>query len=1254
MIRLFVAIPLLFQLFPVLSYAVNGPVFDRGDSSSLEAEGDLAAAGWVAMVLEGDEDRAVNLFERALDLDEKDYDAVEGLGWLRLQRGELAEAQDLWMRYVAGRPGTAAAECFARNGRLFDGADEGFAEWPLFLLLASERGGDPAFADRCGVEALTYLAHTGQREKVEALEKSLGYLTDFEVAGVYSRFGELDILEQFELDEKPRIEKLKPAFGERRFVGTPPGATFVDFEAILDEYSGVAYARKAFVWPGGEAILEVESDDYFVVSLNGEEVITHFPDDEIAQYIHRVRLDIPAGPALLLVKNKANYTEVYSTDNVWGCRVRLLDGSYSTPELGASEVKAKWGGRPWVLPVVEEVREHFIDYFYKSILAANDGCYEAAAEYVEYATAAAPDCALFHLIAAYVRILSGSGFDLATGKSQLRMAIASDEKAVLAVEELGVFASVEGKRDEAIDYFRRALDMKPDYISAMCGLAEMAYGQGWDPEMQRQAKAALELNPRSPRALATLGDYAYDNDDIAGAVEYYTRYEKVKADDAINLARLAECHTLLGDNDAARRYYSKILAVDPYSLDGYLGLAAIALREADKDTAITFLDGILTVRPRAADTTEQYGMLLVETGRTEEGYAALRRSLELNPSDFELRDYLLRKGIVAEDAVDRVLRPDVAKLLEERTPQDELTDCNSALVLQQTVYYLYSDYSFAETNHYLIQIINANGEADWAEITFLDDPGTKILEARTHTPDGDILDAYSIKSNNGWNIISMEGVKPGSVLEVAYELNLGRRMVFDMHHFYTRQMFLQRINDRVDKGRVALVVPNDFPKDKYPTGFLINGRGGPKKVKGDGRTAYIFENTDAEPIIPEDYMPANAAFMPYAMFTTFHEPDDVAQWFAGELWGRIRCDRTMRTQLDRIIEGAEDDRDRAARVYQYVMENVASSGGSIFYPADSRAVYFDRSGRPVDRAILMMAFYRELEIEAELAILDASGDVEDLDIVTPEIFDSVLVYLPGIGAGGTYLDPFLEGLAFGDYWNSNYGRKAIFISDDGYRMGEIPAKPFEEDSIYLALDAELIEDGSATFAGRREYRGLRGTYRQLFRDPEGRDNTVEYALSNLFDAATLDEYDTENLDDSEGTFAITFVGSAPSQARTREGKLILGAVLYPYNLSDLYTSSPTRRYPLSIDRNEGIIDIVSYKLPEGYRVEEIPKSFSLKTPEAMYEVDYTVDEGEIEIERRLFIEQAVVEVKDYEKFADFCARVDRFEKKEIILEPFGK
>jgi len=158
-------------------------------------------------------------------------------------------------------------------------------------------------------------------------------------------------------------------------------------------------------------------------------------------------------------------------------------------------------------------------------------------------------------------------------------------------------------------------------------------------------------------------------------------------------------------------------------------------------------------------------------------------------------------------------------------------------------------------------------------------------------------------------------------------------------------------------------------------------------------------------------------------------------------------------------------------------------------------------------------------------------------------------------------------------------------------------------------------------------------------------------LSNLFNAATLDVYDTENMTNSEGTFALTFTGSAPAHARTRDGNLILGAVLYPYTLSDLYTSTPNRRYPLSIDRNEGIIDIVRYKIPDGYRVKDTPESFSAKTPEAMYEVDYRISGSEIVIERRLFIEQAVVEVKNYKKFAGFCAAVDRFEKKEIVLEP---
>lgn len=1232
-----------------------GVTGEEGAAAALAAArtaGEWARAGWLAMAYTGDEARAREFFARALAADAEDAAALEGAAWLDFTQGRIVSAFGRWRRYLELYPDGDAVVALISTLKFFDGVVPTYREAPDFLLELAARPDCPASArDAARRAAEPLLLQFGRWEDAAALARERGYVSEFALCGIFNKYGLADIDYAFEPEAKPAAAP-PVTLGEAAWRPVEGRFGRVDVGGTLGFNVGVAYAAAVFDLPAGEYWLEVQTDDWFRAFLGGVDVLSNHPAAGPSRTLHRGRFATAGGRQRLLIKTLKNNDSVFATDGRWTFSARFLRcGDYGPVPVTAKRDDFYGGGAPAVSkpeaggPPPGETLARFYG-------ALNDfavGAYVDGVDVMDEVTARAPSCALFYVAGAYGRILAGGEFNLADAKSQLRRARAEDPACVVATEELAVFASYEGKRDEAVDYYRESLKAEPSYVSSVCGLVDIAAHEGWEGELLRQARAVLTLNPAAHRALLQLADYYYDNDNAPRATEYYEEYIYVKADDADVRTNLAEAYIFQGRPDEAAAQYRAILEFDPYSEDAYLGMADLAARRGDAAAAREWFEEGAAARPRSAEIWRQRGYYLCALGARAEGYAALRRAVELDVSDYRTRQYLEREGALKPDAVTEALAVDVEAALAREVDARDYPQADTAMLFDQSVVYVNEDFTFRESNHNLIKIMNEAGRERWAEVTVMSGAGTEIVEARTRLPGAEVVDAVSIKDSNGYKVISMERVVPGAVLETVYDLNVNRRMIFNLLQYYSQPFYMAEVEEALLRTRFAVVVDDDFPAKGRLEFEVGNQRLRARRVRGDGRTAYVFERRDISAIVEEPMMPFKDAFAPYVRVTTFPDVATVAEWYRGELFGKFRVDDFLRTRLEAIEMPDGDGAARAAAVYYYVVRNVESSGGSVYYPSPARLTAFRGRGRTVERAVLIVALCRELGIEARLALVGTGGSKTEWGVITPEIFDTVLVYFPTLGREGLYADPLLDTFTFGDVWTAAYGKPTLIVDDAGFEVRRVPTAPFEKDSIALELDLELEWSGAATFTGRRAYRGLRGAYRESFSNPEEQQANVEISLSQIFAAATIDGYSFDNLHELGGEFALNFEGRVPNFARVRGDNLAVRVVPYEFTLAQVFISAEKRRYPLRIERPEAWIDEVRVKIPNGCEVDWLPRGAHLRGPKSEYVLELGVEGDTLTIKRHLFISQGDISPREYKKFVKFCREVDRVEKKEIIL-----
>ncbi|MBI3415335.1 MAG: tetratricopeptide repeat protein [Verrucomicrobia bacterium] len=106
----------------------------------------------------------------------------------------------------------------------------------------------------------------------------------------------------------------------------------------------------------------------------------------------------------------------------------------------------------------------------------------------------------------------------------------NDAKAHLT---LGTLLCDQGKRDEALQHFTKAIELKPDYQQAYFDVGVLLLQEGWLPQAQKAFEAAVRLDPADNRAQGSLGNVYLRLGQLPEATAQFEKALRLNPDDAI-------------------------------------------------------------------------------------------------------------------------------------------------------------------------------------------------------------------------------------------------------------------------------------------------------------------------------------------------------------------------------------------------------------------------------------------------------------------------------------------------------------------------------------------------------------------------------------------------------------------------------------------------------------------------------------------------------------------------------------------------
>jgi tetratricopeptide (TPR) repeat protein len=188
-----------------------------------------------------------------------------------------------------------------------------------------------------------------------------------------------------------------------------------------------------------------------------------------------------------------------------------------------------------------------------------------------------------------------------------------------------------GRFAEAIVYCQKTVELKPGYAEAHCNLGAALAGCGRFADAIAQYQIALEIDPDYAEAHANLGSALASQGQVDAAIAQFEKAAEIKPRYAEAHYDLGNCLFGRGQTDAAIAHYEKALEIRPNYAEAHSNLGAVLASRGQADAAIDHYRKALQINPDYADAHNNFGNLLARRRQFDEAIDHYRKALTINP-----------------------------------------------------------------------------------------------------------------------------------------------------------------------------------------------------------------------------------------------------------------------------------------------------------------------------------------------------------------------------------------------------------------------------------------------------------------------------------------------------------------------------------------------------------------------------------------------------------------------------------------------
>jgi protein O-mannosyl-transferase len=234
----------------------------------------------------------------------------------------------------------------------------------------------------------------------------------------------------------------------------------------------------------------------------------------------------------------------------------------------------------------------------------------------------------------------------------------------LAYNNLGFYLSSKGRVDEAMENYRKSLDLNPNYEDALNNMGYALAGLKRYQEAIPYYKQALRMRPKHPEVHNNLGNALSELGQVDEAMAHYrvTLDQNPEHADAHNNYGIALA--MKGNLEDAIREFDAAIRFKPHYASAHSNLGnALAVQHKFAEAIVEFKES-LRLNPKDAQAHNNLANVLAEQGQLDEAIVHYQKALDLNTNNPEAHFNL------------------ALSLLRQQKPNEAITHLSEALRLK--------------------------------------------------------------------------------------------------------------------------------------------------------------------------------------------------------------------------------------------------------------------------------------------------------------------------------------------------------------------------------------------------------------------------------------------------------------------------------------------------------------------------------------------------------------------------------------------
>ena len=388
---------------------------------------------------------------------------------------------------------------------------------------------------------------------------------------------------------------------------------------------------------------------------------------------------------------------------------------------------------------------------------------------------------------------------------------------------------------------------------------------------------------------------------------------------------------------------------------------------------------------------------------------------------------------------------------------------------------------------------------------------------------------------------------------------------------------------------------------------------------------------------------------------------DVADWKDMGLWmknrllkGRDALGQATVSKVKSMVDGIDDDLEKAKIIYKYVQDNTRYVSVQIgiggWKPISAIDVDKVKYGDCKGLSNYTYALLNAVDVTSYYTVIHAGSQKVDFDDDFAVLQGNHAILAIPYNEKYYWIDCTSQVNPFGFVGDFTDDRKALIVKPDGGELVKTVA--YLNEANYQQTKANYSIDNSGSISGVIKIKTKGIQYDDHFTlEEKAKDDIIKYYkeywdnINNL----KINNYDFDNNRD-QVVFNESISMNAANYASTSGDRILFTANVFNKN-SHVPNRYRNRKLPFEIQRGYLDEDEFTIQLPDGYVIEAIPKEKILTTDFGNYKVSFKKNEqsNTVLYTRSLLLKNGSYPKEKYASYRDFRKQISKLDNAQIVL-----